>query len=150
MKQISLTGFCDTFGLKRLVKDATCYKNPENPSSIDLIVTNNPRSFQNSGVIETVLSDFHSMVVTIMKTFFERLKPRVINYRDYKSFENKLFREKLLFELSNSTLEENADDSEEFIEIRQKTLNRHAPAKQKFVRGNHLSFINKTFQCNNA
>ena len=33
----------------------------------------------------------------------------------YKSFENKLFRE-LLFELSNSTFEENADGFEEFIE----------------------------------
>ena len=39
------------------------------------------------------------MVVTVMKTSFERLKPRVINYRDYKSFENKLFQEELLFEI---------------------------------------------------
>ena len=53
------------------------------------------------------------MVVTVMKTFFEKLKPRVIYYRDYKSFKNKLFREELLFELSNSTLEENADGLEE-------------------------------------
>ena len=52
------------------------------------------------------------MVVSAMKTSFERLKPRVINYRDHKSFENKLFREELLFELSTSTSEENADDLE--------------------------------------
>ena len=49
------------------------------------------------------------MVVTVMKTSFERLKPRIVNYRDYKSFKNKLFREELLFKLSNSTLEENAE-----------------------------------------
>ena len=49
------------------------------------------------------------MVVIVMKTSFERLKLRVINYKDYKSFENNLFREELLFELSNSTLEQNAD-----------------------------------------
>ena len=60
---------------------------------------------------------------------------QTINYRDYKSFENKLFREELVFELSNSTLEENANGFEEFIEICQKTLNHRAPAKQKFVRG---------------
>ena len=84
------------------------------------------------------------MVVSAMKTSFERLKPRVINYRDHKSFENKLFREELLFELSTSTSEENADDLEEFIKICQKTLNHHAPAKQKFARGNHLPFMNKT------
>ena len=97
-EEISMSGCCDTFGLKSLIKDATCYKNPENPSSIDLNLTNNTRSFQNSCVIETGLPVFHRMVVTVMKTSFERLKPRVINYRDYKSLE-------------------------EFIEICQKALN---------------------------
>ena len=66
------------------------------------------------------LSDFHRMVVTVMKTSFERLKPRVINYRDYKSFENKIFRE----ELQNATFEENTDGFKEFIEICPKILNR--------------------------
>ena len=47
VEEISMSWFCDTFGLKSLIKDATCYKNPENPSSIDLILTNNPHSFQN-------------------------------------------------------------------------------------------------------
>ena len=91
VEEISMSGFRDTFGLKRLIKDATCYKNPENPSSIDLVLINNPFSFKNSCVIETGSSDFHRMVVTVMKTSFERLKPRVISYRDYKFFENKLF-----------------------------------------------------------
>ena len=129
---ISMSGFCVTFGLKSLIKDETCYKNS---SSIDLILTNNRCSAQNSCVIETGLSDFHRILVTVMKTSFERLKPKVINYRDYKSFENKLFREELLLEWSNSTLEENADGLEQFIEICKKTLNHHAPAKQKFVSG---------------
>ena len=61
---ISMSGFCVTFGLKSLIKDATCYKNPENPSSIDLILTNNPCTVQNSCVIETGLSDFHRILVT--------------------------------------------------------------------------------------
>ena len=69
------------------------YKKPENPSIIGLILTNNSRSFLNSCVIETNLLDFHRIVATVTKTSFERLKPRVLNYRDYKSFESKLFRE---------------------------------------------------------
>ena len=52
VEEISISGFCDTFGLNSLIKDAACYKNPENPSSIDLSLTNNPCSFQNSCVIE--------------------------------------------------------------------------------------------------
>ena len=81
-----------------------------------------------------------------MKTSFDRLKAKVINYRDYKSFESKSFGEESLFELSNSTLEENADGFEEFIEICQKTLNHHASAKQKFVWCSHLPFMNKTLK----
>ena len=77
-------GIFDTFSLKILIKDATCYKNPEKPSSTDFILTNNPRS---SCVIETSLLDFHRMVVTVIKAPFERLKPTVLNYRDYKSLD---------------------------------------------------------------
>ena len=41
------------------------------------------------------------MIITVMKTSFEKLKPR-----DYRSFENKLFQEELLYGLSNANLEE--------------------------------------------
>ena len=71
------------------------FKNPNNPSCIDLILTNCSRSFQNSGVIETGLSDFHKLVVTVMKTTFKKSKPKIITYRSYKSFSNDRFREAL-------------------------------------------------------
>ena len=58
---------CNIFGLKSLKKDEICYKNPENSGNIYLILTNNPRGFQNSCVIETGITDFHRMVVTVMK-----------------------------------------------------------------------------------
>ena len=44
--------------LYSLIKQPTCFKNPENPSCIDLILTNKPNSFQTKCVIETGLSDF--------------------------------------------------------------------------------------------
>ena len=75
--------FCESYGLKNLCKVPTCYKNPQNPSCIDLILTNSPLSFQSSGVIETGLSDFHKMTVTVMKTTFQKLDPKIIHYRDY-------------------------------------------------------------------
>ena len=67
--------FCESYRFKSFVKDPTCFKNPESPSCIDLILTNNPYSFQNSWLIETGLSDFHKMVVSVMKTTFQKLKP---------------------------------------------------------------------------
>ena len=54
----------------------------ENPSGVDLILTNSPYSFQNSCLIGTVLSDFLKMVVSVMTTTFQKFKPRIVQYRD--------------------------------------------------------------------
>ena len=78
----AISVFSDTYDLKILTEERTCYKNPNKPSCIDLILTNKLRSFQHSCVIETGLSDFHKMTVTVMKIFFEKLQPRVVSYRD--------------------------------------------------------------------
>ena len=63
MDDSPMIGFCETYKLRNLVKHPTCFKNPENPSCIDLLLTNRPLSFQTTTVIETGLSDFHKMVV---------------------------------------------------------------------------------------
>ena len=78
----NMKDFCNSYGFKSLIKVPTCFKNPENPSCIDLILTNNPFSFQNSGAIETGLSDFHKMIVTVMKTTNQKLDPKITHYRD--------------------------------------------------------------------
>ena len=74
----AISAFRDTYDLKSLIKEPTSYKNPNKPSYIDLVLTNKPRSFQHSCVIETGLSDFHQMTVTAMKTFSEKLHQRVL------------------------------------------------------------------------
>ena len=137
-----MSSFCDTFDLTSLIKEPTCYKNPDNPSCIDL--TNKPFSFQNSCVAETGLSDFHRMILTVTKMAFQKLKPRVINYRDYKHFNNERFRDDLLSEISNSYLEFDNNSFDEFFNMCRSTLDQHAPRKQKYARGNHMPFMNKT------
>ena len=89
----SLKDFCQLYNLKHLIKVPTCYKNPENPSIIDLMLTNSPYSYQNSCAIETGLSDFHKMTVTVLKTFFQKKGPKVISYRDYRNYSNDIFRQ---------------------------------------------------------
>ena len=83
-----MTVFCDTYDLKCLIEEPTCYKNPENPSCIDLILTNYPKCFQSSCAVETDLSDFQRMTVTVTKSTFKKFQPKVIHYRDYKNFQN--------------------------------------------------------------
>ena len=96
MEDSSIKIFCSNYNLTSMINKPTCYRNPDKRTCIDLILTNCPGSFQNSCVIETGLSDFHKMIVTVMKTSYRKIEPRVINYRDYKSFSNEGFRESLL------------------------------------------------------
>ena len=42
--------FCETYDLSSLIKVPTCYKNPEQPSCIDLLLTNRPKTFQSSSI----------------------------------------------------------------------------------------------------
>ena len=63
--------FCDTYDLKSLITKPTCYKTPENPTCIDLLLTNHTRSFLIFCVFETCLLVFHKMIVTVMKASFQ-------------------------------------------------------------------------------
>ena len=55
-----------------LIKDNACFKNPDKPSCIDLIITNGPKCFQNSVTLETGLSDFHKMTLTVIKSILQK------------------------------------------------------------------------------
>ena len=35
-----VSDFCETYNLKNIIREKTCFKNPNNPSCIDLIITN--------------------------------------------------------------------------------------------------------------
>ena len=80
--------FCKSYSLHSLIKQPTSFKNPENPSCIDLSLTNKPRSFQTKCVIETELSGFYRMTISVLKIHFRRLTPKVINYSDFRKFDN--------------------------------------------------------------
>ena len=72
MSEDAMRDFSETYNLSNLIKERTCFKNPSNPSLIDLILTNRPRSFQDSHVIETGLSDHHKMTITVLKSFLSK------------------------------------------------------------------------------
>ena len=70
--------FCHTLSFKHLINKPTCFKNLINPKCIDLMLTNRQRSFQNSCAIDTGLSDFHKVTVTLLRSSF--LKAETQNY----------------------------------------------------------------------
>ena len=102
MTDSNLKNFYNLYLLKKLIKKATCFKKLENPKTIDLILANRPRSFCNSDTIETRLSDFHKLTLTVLKTFFKKQLPKVISCRNYKTFSNDSFRTHLINEISSN------------------------------------------------
>ena len=71
--------------LQSINKEPSCYKNSNNPSCIDLFLTNRP-SFYQTETFFTGLSDFHKLVLSIFKTTFKKSKAKEIIYRDFKKF----------------------------------------------------------------
>ena len=141
MTDTNLKDFCNLYLLKNLIKKPTCFKNLENPKTIDLILTNRPRSFCNSDTHETGLSDFHKLAVTVLKMFSKKQSPNVISYRNYKIFSNYSFRTNLINEISSNGILEG--DLTGFLDECKKSLDYQAPRKKKYTRANQASFLTK-------
>ena len=83
------------------------------------------------------------MVVTVMKTNFRKLEPKIINYRNYRYFSNDRFREKVTSELSKVVLENSGKGFNKFLVACKEALNMYAPLKKKYIRGNNSPFMNR-------
>ena len=90
-----MDSFCAIYHLKSLIKEPTCYKNPEKPTFIYLILTNSPRQFQATLTLETGLSDFHKMTVAAFRSEFPHQKPKMISDRNYKHFDRNSFEKEI-------------------------------------------------------
>ena len=81
---------------------------------------------------------------TIMKIRYRNLKPKIINYRKYKNFSNDIFRGSLLEKISQVLINNDDEGFNNFLRICRNTLDRFAPPKKKYIRGNNALFMNKT------
>ena len=136
-----IRNFLDAYGLKNLVKTATCFKSDTNPSTIDLILTNRKRCFSNTLTTETELSDFHLMVSTVLKSGFVKRGPKMTNCRDYSKFDPVKFRSNLRDELSRCCRD--GATYEHFNATVEKVLNKHVPLEKESVRANDGPFMTK-------
>ena len=128
------------YNTKNIIKEKICFKNCENPTCIDLILTNRPRSFQDSTVIETGMSDFHKMRVKVMKMYHCRQKLPDITYRKLEIISNTEFMKDLEEHLTQFEHFDNIP-SNLFKETMNIILEKHAPTKKKYVRSNQAPFI---------
>ena len=92
-----LSEFCMTcmtclYDSKYLVKDKTCLKNSKNPRCTDLFITDSIGSFQKTTAVASSLSEFHKMIVIVLKAIFQKSKPKEILCRNYKYFDISTFK----------------------------------------------------------
>ena len=141
LKEANMKTFCNQYKLKALNEEPTCFKNYTNPSCIDLYLTNCPKSFQSTLTIETGLSDFNKLIVTVLKVKHEKVSPKLIHYRDYKNFDSSIFFEKLQLKLSNLDI-----SSLNFGSLKicfMEPLNKITLLKTRFLRANHSTSVTK-------
>ena len=94
-------------------------------------------------VIETGLSDFHKMSLTVTKVFYKKQHPKIVRYQNYCNFENELF----INEVKNSIEQEYCQhQSLEFGSFKMKVDNirqKQALLKKRCVRANQAFFLDK-------
>ena len=62
-----LLNLCDTFSLNNLIKWKTYFK-ADSGTSVDGMLANRPRSFYNTSIIKTGLSDHHNLILSFFRT----------------------------------------------------------------------------------
>ena len=137
-----MKSFCENYALKKLIREPTCYKNPSNAVCIDVILTNVPRNFQSTCLVETGLSDFHLITLTVMRKNFKKYQPKTVNYMSCKNFSNEKYRETLINNLSKENFINNDDGFQRLCHISVDALYKHALHKEH-ARGNQMPFFNK-------
>ena len=58
---------------------------------IDIIFNNKPRSFDKTQGFVTGISDFHKLVVAVLRSYYKKLSPKNLLYRNGKRFEKTSF-----------------------------------------------------------
>ena len=103
------------------------------PTCIDLIITNCPNSFQSITLFCTALSDFHNLLVTVLKTSFREAAPKQLHYRNHNKFNAVDL--KIGYE---QNLAANSSNFENFEQAFLALIDKHAPNKSKNIRANQV------------
>ena len=120
------------FSLVHFIKLPTCYMGT-NPSFIGDIITNMISLFMKSWTVDTEISDYHKLSVSICKTTFAKGK---FFYRYYHKFDSKLFEQTVIDEVS----------LESFHTTFSLYLEKFPPLKQKYFRYINSPFMSRTLR----
>ena len=134
---------CDLYDLRNLIQEPTCHKG-NTSTLIDVVLVSNPRKYVKSLNCPCELSDFHNFVGAVMRRFAPSQRPRHINYRTFKNFNEADF----LCDISTAPFQVSDifDDVEEMAwytsQLLADIVNTHAPMKSKQVKCDSVPYMN--------
>ena len=113
-------------------------------SLIGIILTSKPRSYHKTQGFATGISNFQKLVLTALRSYYKKLPPKNILYRNVERFEKTTFFVDFDSRLIQSELYKNCQEPyNKLTQIFSDVLDYHAPVKQKVVRGNQAPFMTK-------
>ena len=80
------------------------------------------------------------MILTVLKTTFEKVKPKEITYRSYKAFDNDTFQRELNQKIGDCT------DYTKLDCLFSEVFNKHVPLKKRVVRANEVPYMTKNLR----
>ena len=137
-----LSEFLNAYNAKNIVKNKTCFKSIENPSCVDLIITDKPGSFQHTNVFEIGISNHHELVTAVMKAKFTKASSKYVHYHNYKNFNEQDFKLELRGKLEVDVVDANYETFHVYLNV----LNKYVPIKTKVIRGNQAPYIAKAYR----
>ena len=140
-----LESFCEAYDLTNLINEPTCFQS-EMSTSIDVFLTNKRHSFMHTKSVVNGISDFHSLVMSMLKTQVTRLAPTQIKYRSFMHFDEQAFIRELGQNLAQVNFDLESNDFEKLLQIVENITDKHAPIKTKVVRGNDAPFMTSTLR----
>ena len=139
-----LSDLLDAFNLKQVIKQPTCFKSIENPTLLDVILTDKPRSLNGSINVSLGISDFHNYIGAATKLSRPSTKPKIIQYRSLKKFDEKLYLTDL--ESGPFHVSQIFDDVDDQLWFHNKLLtdiiDKNAPLKVKEISRCQLPYMN--------
>ena len=146
--QHCLLNVFDVQGVKNIVKQPTCFKNVNNPSIIDLVISNVSTRLKDVTCIETGLSDFHSMVCFATKMAVKQRKTKTVTYRCYKKFNDDKYMQDLSFVPFHiaDIFDDINDEYWVYETLLKDVINEHAPLKTRRIKHNMIPYMNSALR----
>ena len=105
----------------------TCFK-AQKCTSIDVLLTNRPGSFHKTDIFKIGISNHHKLILSVFCSYFTRIPPKTIEYRNYKNFNETVFLHDLDQELLKGEMyKSNNEMYSTFTKVFRLLLDIHAP-----------------------